>query len=174
VDNAFWNTGSASGHILACGFVDGGGSPAPPSMYMFGFNASHLLTSPATKSFKIDNTKGEECSPLTEFFDGATDRLFYGVGSAATGFIKSSTVTATSISTSSGCTNNNPSATCVTAPSALGGTSGVIIDNSVANGGTNIYFSTLAPGDVSGTKCNVTGGTANPYCAVKLTQSALQ
>jgi hypothetical protein len=31
-------------------------------------------------------------------------------------------------------------------------------------------------GDVSGLKCpsGLTGGAANPYCAVKLTQSALQ
>jgi hypothetical protein len=62
----------------------------------------------------------------------------------------------------------------VTAPSALGGTSGIVIDNELSNGGTNIYFSTMAPGSVNGQKCNVSGGTANPYCAVKLTQSALQ
>ena len=49
-----------------------------------------------------------------------------------------------------------------------------MIDNQLSNGGTNIYFSTLAVGSVNGQKCNVTGGTANPYCAVKLTQSGLQ
>jgi hypothetical protein len=27
---------------------------------------------------------------------------------------------------------------------------------------------------VNGQKCNVSGGAANPYCAVKLTQSGLQ
>jgi hypothetical protein len=62
----------------------------------------------------------------------------------------------------------------VTSPSALGGTSGIVIDNQVSNGGTNIYFSTMAPGSVNGQKCNVPSGTANPYCAVRLTQSALQ
>ena len=49
-----------------------------------------------------------------------------------------------------------------------------MIDNQLSNGGTNIYFSTMAPGSVNGQKCNVSGGTANPYCAVKLTQSGLQ
>jgi hypothetical protein len=49
-----------------------------------------------------------------------------------------------------------------------------VIDNQLSNGGTNIYFSTLAAGSVNGQQCNVTGGAANPYCAVKLTQSGLQ
>jgi hypothetical protein len=62
----------------------------------------------------------------------------------------------------------------VTSPSGLGGTSGIVIDNQVSSGGTNIYFSTLAAGSVNGQNCNVSGGAANPYCAVKLTQSALQ
>jgi len=48
-----------------------------------------------------------------------------------------------------------------------------VIDNQLSNGGTNIYFTTLAAGSVNGQKCNVTGGAANPYCAVKLTQSGL-
>jgi hypothetical protein len=62
----------------------------------------------------------------------------------------------------------------VTAPSVLGGSSGIVIDNQLSNGGTNIYFSTMAKGSVNGQKCNVSGGAANPYCAVKLTQSGLQ
>jgi hypothetical protein len=52
---------------------------------------------------------------------------------------------------------------CVTSPSTLGGTSGIVIDNQLSNGGTNIYFSTMAAGSVNGQKCNVSGGTANPY-----------
>jgi hypothetical protein len=32
----------------------------------------------------------------------------------------------------------------------------------------------MAPGSVNAQKCNVSGGTANPYCAVKLTQAGLQ
>jgi hypothetical protein len=62
---------------------------------------------------------------------------------------------------------------CLTSPSALGGTSGVIIDNRVLNGGSNIYFSTLGSGSVNGQNCHHSGGVANPYCAVKLTQSGL-
>jgi len=170
-DNAFWVNGSTSGHMIACGFVDNGGAPAKPKMYMFPFTAGVLNNGTAPSStFQINNTKGDECSPLTEFYDGMTDRLFFGVGSGD-GFLESSTITA-SLATPT-CVGA-PTSSCVTAPKALGGTSGIVIDNQLSNGGTNIYFSTVAAGSVNGQKCNVSGGTANPYCAVKLTQSGLQ
>jgi hypothetical protein len=172
-DNAFWVNGSTSGHMIACGFVNDGGVPAAPEMYMFPFTAGVLNNGTApTSTFQINTTKGDECSPLTEFYDGTTDRLFFGVGSTD-GFLESSTIT-TSLATPT-CTGA-PTSTCVTTPKALGGTSGIVIDNQLSNGGDNIYFSTLGVGDVSGQKCpsGVTGGSANPYCAVKLTQSALQ
>ena len=171
-DNMFWLNGSTSGHFVACGFVNKGGTPAAPEMYMFPFTAGVLNNGTAPSStFQINTTKGDECSPLTEFYVGTTDRLFFGVGSSKDGFLETSTIT-TSLTTPT-CTGA-PTSTCVTSPSALGGTSAIVIDNQLSNGGTNLYFSTLAPGSVNGQKCNVTGGTADPYCAVKLTQSALQ
>ena len=169
-DNAFWLNGTTSGHMIACGFVEKGGAPADPQMYFFPF-ASNVITSTGSSTFLIDSTKGDECSPLTEFFDGTTDRLFFGVGSATDGFLESSAITG-SLTTPT-CTGA-PTSSCVRSPSALGGTSGIVIDNQVSNGGTNIYFSTLAAGSVNGQKCNVSGGAANPHCAVKLTQSGLQ
>jgi hypothetical protein len=172
-DNAFWSNGSASGHVMACGFVSGTTSkpliPSNPRMYFFPF-ADNLVTSTGSSSFVVNSTLGDVCSPLTEFYDGTTDRMFFGVGSTD-GFLESSTITS-SLSTPN-CTGT-PTSSCVIAPSASGGTSGIVIDNQLSNGGDNIYFSTLAPGSVNGQKCNVSGGTANPYCAVKLTQSGLQ
>jgi hypothetical protein len=169
-DNAFWMNGSTSGHMIACGFVNKGGVPSNPEMYFFPFT-NNVITSTGSSTFVINTTKGEECSPLTEFYNGTSDLLFFGVGSTSSAFLESSTIT-TSLKTPN-CTGT-PTSTCVTSPKALGGTSGIVIDNQVSNGGTNIYFSTLAAGSVNGQKCNVSGGTANPYCAVKLTQSALQ
>lgn len=170
-DNAFWLYGSASGHMIGCGFVNDGGSPSTPEMYFFPF-ASNVITSANSSTFVINNNTGEECSPLTEFYNGTSDMLFFGVGaSGKASYLESSTIT--SSLTTPNCTGT-PTSTCVTSPNALGGTSGIIIDNEVSNGGTNIYFSTLAAGSVNGQKCNVSGGTGNPYCAVKLTQSALQ
>ena len=181
-DNQFWTTGTANGHILACGFVSGTGTaplkPSNPKMYMFPFTAGVLNngTSPTT-TWVVNSSIGDECSPLTEFFDGATDRLFFGVGGTSNGsndgFVKSSSITA-GFPASSNCSNGSPTASCVTTPHKLGGTSSIIVDNQVSNGGTNLYFSTLSPGSVNGQNCHAAGGTANPYCAVKLTQSVLQ
>jgi len=178
-DNAFWLNGSATGHMIACGFVSGTKTrpliPSNPQMYMLPF-ASFVLTSTGSSTFVIDNTKGDECSPLTEFYNETTDMMFFGVGNSATatpdGFLESSTIGTSSLSTPT-CTGA-PTSSCVTAPSALGGTSGIVIDNEVSDGGTNIYFSTMAPGSVNGQNCSVLGGTPNPYCAVKLTQSELE
>jgi hypothetical protein len=172
-DNSFWLNGTATGHFIQCGFVQGTtGTPLKPSnpkMYFFPFS-SNLITSTGSKTFVINNSKGDECSPPTEFYNGTTDRLFFGVGSAKDGFVESSTITS-SLTTPS-CLIAATS-TCVTAPSGLGGTSGIVIDNQLSNGGTNIYFTTEAFGSVNNQKCNVTGGIANPFCAVKLTQSGL-
>jgi hypothetical protein len=174
VDNAFWVNGSTSGHLIACGFVSGTTKnplvPSNPKMYFFPF-ASHVITSTGSSNFVVNSTVGEECSPLTEFYNATTDRLFFGVGGTSNAFLETSTIT-TSLTTPT-CTGA-PTSSCVTSPSALGGTSGIVIDNQLSNGGTNLYFSTIAAGSVNGQKCNVTGGTANPYCAVKLTQSGLQ
>ena len=174
-DNQFWINGSTGGHMLACGFVSGTSrnklTPSNPKMYMFPFDSNHLITSTGSTSFVVNNTKGDECSPLTEFYNGTTDRMFFGVGSTSDGFIESSTLTST-MSTPS--CSSPPTSSCVTAPNALGGTSGIVVDNQLSNGGTNIYFTTLAVGGVNGQNCNVTGGSSNPYCAVKLTQSGLQ
>ena len=173
-DNAFWLNGSTSGHLVTCGFVSGTTGtpliPSNPKMYFFPF-ASHVITSTGSSTFVVNATKGDECSPLTEFYDGTTDRVFFGAGSTKDGYLESSTIT-TSLTTPN-CTGT-PTSSCVTSPSALGGTSGIVIDNQVSNGGTNIYFSTLAAGSVNSQKCNVSGGSANPNCAVRLTQSALQ
>lgn len=175
-DDAFWTSGTTAGHMMACGFVSGtAGTPLVPSnpkMYKFAFDANHLITATGQATWVINNTKGAECSPLTEFSNGTTDRLFFGVGSTGDGFIKSSNITA-GFPAASSCSDGNPTSTCVTAPKALGGTSGIVIDNQVSNGGTNIYFTTLAPGSVNGQRCRASG-IANPYCAVKLTQAGLQ
>jgi hypothetical protein len=180
VDNLFWLYGSAQGHLITCGFVNKGGTPSEPEMYMFPFSGGVIEGGPvdyaAAYTFLIDSTRGDECSPLTEFYNGTTDLMFFGVGGPATtptdGYLEASTLNATSLTTPV-CSGTS---TCVTAPSALQATSGIVIDNQLSNGGTNIYFTTQAAGDVGGQKCpsGLTGGSANPYCAVKLTQSGLQ
>jgi hypothetical protein len=180
-DNAFWLNGSTSGHMIACGFVSGTSGhpliPSNPQMYFFPF-ASNVISSTGSSTFVVDNTVSDECSPLTEFYDGTTDRLFYGVGNPGIdsqipdGLVQTSIINPGSLTTPF--CSSVPTSSCVQAPASLGGVSGIVVDNELSNGGTNIYFSTMAPGSVSSQKCNVSGGAANPYCAVKLTQSGLQ
>jgi hypothetical protein len=176
-DNQFWINGTTNGHMMACGFVSGVGNtltPSNPKMYFFPFNSNHVITKVGSSSFVINNTVGDECSPLTEFFDGKTDRLFFGVGGptiAKDGFLESSVITTSLTTPSCGAT---PTSSCVKVPAAQGGTSAIIVDNLLSNGGANIYFTTLGVGSVNSGNCKVSGGSSNPYCAVKLTQSALQ
>jgi hypothetical protein len=162
-DNQFWINGTTGGpyaglrlrvrdHWHALNSIKSKNVHVP-------FDASHLITSTGSTSWVVNNTKGDECSPLTEFYNGTTDRMFFGVGNTTDGFIESSTITATA--SAPNCTAP-PTSSCVTAPSRLGGTSGIVIDNQVSSGGTNIYFSTLVPGSVNGQNCHVTGGLANP------------
>jgi len=175
-DDTFWTSGTTNGHIMGCGFVSGTTAaplaPSNPQMYKFAFDASHNVTAAGEQTWVINNTKGDECSPLTEFSDGTNDRVFFGVGGTTDGFIKSSNLT-TGFPAATACTAGSPTSTCSTAPAGLGGTSGITVDNTVGNGGMNIYFSTVGRGSVNGQNCHVTGGTASPYCAVKLTQSGL-
>ncbi len=172
-DNSFWLNGTTTGHMIACGFVSGtAGTPLKPSnpkMYFFPF-ASNIITGTGSTTFVVNNTKGDACSPPTEFYNGTSDKVFFGVGSSSDGYVESSTITSALTTPVCGI---NPTASCVSAPSGLGGTSGIVIDNQLSNGGTNIYFTTQAGGSVNKQKCNVTGGASNPYCAVKLTQSGL-
>ncbi len=168
-DNQFWLSGSTTGHLIACGYLDNGGLPAPSQMYFLPF-LGNVITSTGSSTFQIATTKGQECSPLTEFYNGSSDMLFFSIGNNSGSQVESSTIT-TSL-TIPNCTKT-ATTTCVSAPNAVGGTSGIVIDNLVSNGGTNIYFSTLAGGSVNAQKCP-NGGVTNPNCAVKLTQTGLQ
>jgi len=104
------------------------------------------------------------CSPLTEFYDGTTDRLFVGAGTF-NGTTGSNLVTMWDITAQLTSTAATPTKT---ATNELGGTSGFSVDNkSVAPQATSVYFGTLAKGAAA--PCG-----ANLFCAVKLTQSGLQ
>jgi hypothetical protein len=175
-DNQFWIHGTTGGHMLACGFVSGTtGAPLTPSnpkMYMFPFDTNHLITSTGSTTWVVNNTKGDECSPLTEFYNGTTDRMFFGVGSSTDGFIESSTLTTTA--SAPDCTSP-PTSTCVTAPHLLLGTSGIVIDNQVSGGGDQHLLFDAGPRLRQGTEFPGHGGTCDSLNgAVKLTQAALQ
>jgi hypothetical protein len=104
------------------------------------------------------------CSPLLEFANGATDRLFVGVGAigstAGANLVTMWIITNRIIS--------NVATPAASATNELGGTSAFSVDNnSPLPQASSIYFGTLAKGN------NAPCGNGL-FCAVKLTQAALR
>ncbi|HYL09214.1 MAG TPA: hypothetical protein VEU31_00630 [Candidatus Acidoferrales bacterium] len=140
-DAYFSNATSTSWLVYVQGY-NGGGNHA--FLYGAGFDASrNMVTGTPANSITLHVT-ALETSPLTEFLNGSTDRLFLSL-------LSQNTLDAFNI-------NAFPAGTSTTA-AETGGTSGIIVDNvSAQNQASSIYFATL-------------GGT---HAAVKLTQAALQ
>jgi hypothetical protein len=171
-DNAYFTLGpkAGAGTLYGCGTQ--ANSATKPSLYALSFSSPNGLMNSTPAMSDNRNINGASnpagtCSPLLDFFDGTTDRLFVGAGnfSNSTG---ANLVTEWNVNTripSNTTTPNN------TATNEWGGTSAFSVDNvSTTYQGTSIYFGTLQP-PPSG---NTTPCGAGNYCAVKLTQSALQ
>ena len=113
------------------------------------------------------------CSPITEFFDGSTDRVFVGMGNP-NGADGANVVTmwdvTTQLTNTSGSGGTMPVPAAFTASSYFGGTTGFAIDNNASGTAQaeSVYFSTLFA-----TSTTATCGT-NHFCAVKLTQGGLK
>jgi len=148
LDDTVYN--GSSGYLYVCGTVirttSGPGGTEAPVLYSYSFNPSNgSLGSSATSSTTPTANAASECSPLTYFTSSSTSRLFAGIGYASGGTVNSWSVSSGSFSSS----------TQDTAPSGLGGTSAIVVDNSSSTTGlANIYFSGLSAGNVSGTSGN--------------------
>ena len=171
-DNPYFTTGpmAGTGTLYACGTQANSG--AKPSLYALSFSAPNGLmnTTPAmadNRNINGTTNPNGSCSPLLDFFDGTNDRLFVGTGNY-TGTGGANLVTEWTVNTRipSNATKPNNTAT-----NEWGGTSAFTIDNVNPDPQTtSIYFGTLhAPPAGNTAPC----GTGN-FCAVKLTQSALQ
>jgi hypothetical protein len=170
-DNAYFTTGpkAGAGTLYGCGTQ--ASSSTKPSLYALSFSSPNgfMNSTPAMSDNRNINGGSNPvgtCSPLLDFFDGTTDRIFVGTGNfnATTG---ANLVTEWNVNTR---ITSNTTAPNNTATNEWGGTSAFTVDNvSTTPQAASIYFGTLqAPG--SGTSpCG-----AGNYCAVKLTQSGLQ
>ena len=116
------------------------------------------------------------CSPVTEFYDGTTDRMFLSVtGSSVVGTNGAGAIIG--CTAGGGCimSFNITNATgwgVTTGTSAtaaeVGGTSAIIVDNSVSGGGASqVYFTPLGVGNCSSYWHGIGG------CAVQASQSGL-
>jgi len=168
-DNAYFTTGPSTGTLYACGTQTG--AATKPSLYALSFQASGVMnTTPAMSNNPNINGAGNPagiCSPLMEFFNGTTDRLFVGTG-ALGGTGGANLVTEWNVTTRIASNSTAPNST---ATNEWGGTSGFSVDNvSTEDQASSIYFGTLQPA-ASGTAPACPSGQ---YCAIKLTQSGLQ
>jgi hypothetical protein len=172
-DNNYYNFGpaNAASTLYSCG-TDATTNSAQDLFAIKFIPATGVVnTTPAMAANKHVNPGGASgiCSPITEFFDGTTDRIFVGMGdynAATTGanVVQMWVVTNQLTSTADTYTAEGTG--------YQGGTSGFTVDNypnptSYAQA-ESVYFYTLAESGSAAT-CG-----ASLYCAVKLTQSGLQ
>jgi hypothetical protein len=164
-DSAYLSGSFTTGHIFVCGKnITNGDHPA---IHRIGFNSSGVMNSTSDGNLNLVSGSGEECSPVTEILNGATDRIFFSVANQSnqTGCGGAGCIMSIDLG------GSWPPAAVTHGVAASGGTSGIIVDNvSSSSQASSIYFTFLS-NSTSGITCN---GTANVGCAVKLTQSALQ
>jgi hypothetical protein len=160
-----------NGHIWVCGRETGSAAElwdiSTSTISGSNYIGSISGVTAAAPTTQIDEVSHAQCSPITEIYNSSTDYIFMGEGlTGSFGRLYGMTITDPVYSTAPTATEVGSSP--LTYPTATGGTSAIIIDNtSATTQASSIYFTTQA---TSSTVC--TGTTV--YCAVKLTQSALQ
>jgi hypothetical protein len=168
-DNTYFTSSSGAnpvGNLYVCGRASASQTPTLWRVPIGGTSStlSAAVVGPALASGTTT------CSPVNEFLNGTTDRIFVSVEAnnvtgapiscpSGTGCIMSFNVT----NTTGWGTSKATSATALEA----GGTSGIVIDNAASStGASQVYFSPL-----SNQSCPTSGGTGG--CAIQATQSAL-
>ena len=171
-DNAYFTTGpkTGAGTLYGCGTQ--ANNATKPSLYALSFKAPNGLmnSTPAVSDNRNINGAANPagtCSPLLDFFDGTTDRLFVGTGNFG-GTTGANLVTEWNVTTRIASNATPPTNT---ATNEWGGTSAFTVDNvAIVPQAASIYFGTLRPPPGG----NATPCGATDFCAVKLTQSGLQ
>ncbi len=163
-DNRYFTLGIGSateannGEIIGASSGTGGQQLKP-----FSFVSSVLQPAPLGKPQLGNNAS--VMSPLTEFYNASAgvDYLFVGVNANPTELYTIALPNPLEIAQGVA-----PAALATNTADVAGGTSGIIVDNDSTDAqASSIYFGTLA------TSTTICGNTA-AYCAVKLTQAALQ
>jgi len=163
-DNRYFTLGigsateASNGEIIGASSGTGGQQLKP-----FSFVSSVLQPAPLGKPQLGNNAS--VMSPLTEFYNASVgvDYLFVGVNANPTELYTFALPNPLEIAQ-----GDAPTALATNTTDVAGGTSGIIVDNDSTDAqASSIYFGTLA---TTNTIC----GTTAAYCAVKLTQAALE
>lgn len=177
-DNIYYATGVSSGHLYFCAPDTSGSFFNAATLYQIGFNASGVMNTSTGGSLTMQSpsvangASVDDCSPLTEFYNGTTDFLYAGVA-------QNGNITGCAGSTTNGCLYNFD-ITSGTMPSdsvagrvSAAGTSGIVIDNTASSGGSQIYFTPLADSVCTGVSPPGAPGNGTGGCATQATQAAL-
>lgn len=158
-DNQYYANGPATGTMYACGSQITDNSVGALFSITFAANGVMNAAPAMSNDLKVEPSGGAgRCTATMEFYDGTNDRLFVSTSGA-------SAVTMWNINSRITSSSTTPTAS---ATPYLGGTSGFVVDNTSSQAqAASIYFGTLSTGATA--SCG-----AGQYCAVKLTQGALQ
>jgi len=173
-DNLYFTSSDASptGNLYVCGRATG---TQRPTLYQVPI-ASNVLGTPVIGPELVSGGT-PTCSPVVEILNGSTDRIFLSVQAnnktaapiscpAGTGCIMSFDVTTA--------TGFGTGKTTSSTLGAAGGTSGIIIDNTVGSGtlagASQVYYSTLSDQACVG---NGSTGSGTGGCAVQASQANL-
>jgi hypothetical protein len=172
-DNLYY--GGSAGHLYICGNAGGN-----PTLYQITAPANGILTAGAATAGPVLTTAATTCGPVTEAYNpnaigGAKDWIFTTVQASGqttapilcptnTGCVMSFDVT-TGAAISAGTATVGHTA-------VAGGTSGIVVDNTVGSGtlagASQVYFTPLAAGN-----CTSLAGLGIGGCAIQASQSAL-
>jgi len=169
-DNIYYSSANGTGNLYVCSNSVEAGATAT-AVWQIPITAGVLGTPVQGPHLTTANVG---CSPMTEFDDGTTDRIFVSVVSnsetaapigcplATTGCIMSFDITSA--------TGWGPGTATAATAGVAGGASGVIIDSSSGPpGSSQIYFTPLAVGN-----CITATGQGIGGCAIQASQAAIQ
>ena len=147
-DNTYINSGPATGFLYVCG-KERGATLNRPALSRIGFDASGVMNRITSADLPLADVllnTNEECSPVTEIYNGSTDRMFASIfangdlAGACTGTCSGACLYSFNVTTFF-------PATCSARLEVIGGTSGLIIDNTVGTpGASEVYFTPLSGG----------------------------
>jgi hypothetical protein len=158
LDNTYYSSVNGTGSMYVCST-----SGAAAALWQVTVTAG-VLSAPTAGP--ILTTVNRECSPITEFPNGATDWIFLSVTNSAVTVSPVTCPAATGCVMSFDVSSGLPPAADSTA-SETGGTSGIVVDGSSAVvGASQVYFTPLA-----NQACTTSGGIGG--CAIQAAQSGL-
>jgi hypothetical protein len=183
LDDEYFNNSVGGSAVTGNGYFCGPGAGSGQAfIFTVSFGATGALSAAnppiisSSSSLNIPGNNAAPCNPLLTFTNGATERLFF----SQNGVPKAS---CTGASATDGClfsymiTPSTGTIALSASTSEHGATSGIIIDNvSTLSQASSLYFASqsIATGSSSAPSCTYGLTNAAAFCAVKVTQTALQ